>query len=437
MTEKQCKEALLRGHGRCLQAVREDPEKFRSVVLWACSHLIAFDPQCEGCKSIFVYELIACYEDPTPFVDVLIQSLRKTRSQGGWKILYFAEVLSYFAADGDASAQQVLWEKYEELYGALLKKKRRPEGIFPEQDDFAMLCQVLGHQKEAMLRIAEDIGRLYRTKEFHDGADFDWLFDSGGKKYRKTLENRAKTSENIAAYLQAGYAEEARWEQMRTQRDPQDRPAGPALSRWLACRADGETVRKYAESYLSATEPESRTTALQAFCRCPFPLDPAPIILDAQSKNAALKSAAWDALERIRHPLVREFALSQLAADMEAALPLLLVNYQPQDAEMLVKLVTSIKVDFACTTNWHGIQMDVLHMEDYGTKAPKVLLRHIYETSYCSCCREFSLYQMGKRRLLTEEFLEECLLDSNSDIRSYARGILNRRSNRRCENGSL
>jgi hypothetical protein len=44
---------------------------------------------------------------------------------------------------------------------------------------------------------------------------------------------------------------------------------------------------------------------------------------------------------------------------------------------------------------------------------------------------------MGKRRLLTEEFLEECLLDSNSDIRSYARGILNRRSNRRCENGSL
>ena len=33
MTEKQCKEALLRGQGRCLQAVRQDPEKFRSACI--------------------------------------------------------------------------------------------------------------------------------------------------------------------------------------------------------------------------------------------------------------------------------------------------------------------------------------------------------------------------------------------------------------------
>ena len=433
MTEKQCKEALLRGQGRCLQAVREDPEKFRSVVLWACSHLVAFDPQCEGCKSVFVYELIGCYEDKMPFLDALVESLRKTRSQGSWKILYFSEVLSYFAADGDPLAQQALWEKYEELYGILLKKKRRPEGIFPERDDFAMLCQVLGHQKEAMLRIAEDIGRLYRTKEFHDGADFDWLFDSGGKKFRKTLENWAKRSENIATYLQSGYAEEARWEQMRQQCASQDRslPAGPALSRWLARKADAQTVRQYAESYLAATEPEARTTALKAFCRCPFPLDPSPILLDAQSEDTELRSAAWDALENIRHPLVREFALAQLAADMETALPIVIANYHPQDEAMLVKLVKAVKVDHACKTNWHGTQLVVLNMADHGMKAPKALLYHIYETSYCSCCREYALGQMGKRRLLNDGILEECLLDSNTDIRSYARGILNRRNNRR------
>ena len=125
MTEKQCKEALLRGQGRCLQAVRQDPEKFRNVVLWACGHLVAFDPQCEGCKSVFVYELICCYDDRQPFVDALVESLHKSKSNGGWKTLYFAEVLSHFAADGFLDAQQALWEKYEVLYAVLLKNRKK------------------------------------------------------------------------------------------------------------------------------------------------------------------------------------------------------------------------------------------------------------------------------------------------------------------------
>jgi hypothetical protein len=194
MTEKQCKEALLRGQGRCLQAVRQDPEKFRNVVLWACSHLVAFDPQCEGCKSVFVYELICCYEERQSFVDALVESLRKSKSNGGWKTLYFAEVLSHFAAEGYLDARQALWEKYEALYAVLLKKKRRPEGIFPERDDFAMICQVLGQEKTAMIRIAQDIGRLYTTTDLYDGTDFDWLFDSWGKTFRRTLDARAKKS---------------------------------------------------------------------------------------------------------------------------------------------------------------------------------------------------------------------------------------------------
>ena len=55
------------------------------------------------------------------------------------------------------------------------------------------------------------------------------------------------------------------------------------------------------------------------------------------------------------------------------------------------------------------------------------LLWHIYETTYCSCCREYALLQMGKRRLLSAEILEECLLDSNDDIRKYAAKCLTRR----------
>jgi hypothetical protein len=37
---------------------------------------------------------------------------------------------------------------------------------------------------------------------------------------------------------------------------------------------------------------------------------------------------------------------------------------------------------------------------------------------------------MGRRRMLTQELLEECLYDSNDDIRTYARRALNRRKRR-------
>lgn len=36
MTKKEFKEAMLRGHGRCVIAVRQDPEKYREFVLRAC-----------------------------------------------------------------------------------------------------------------------------------------------------------------------------------------------------------------------------------------------------------------------------------------------------------------------------------------------------------------------------------------------------------------
>ena len=61
MTQKQFKEALLRGQGRCIRAVRSDSAKYYSVVLWACSHTVAFDAQCEGTKAWFVYQLKAVF----------------------------------------------------------------------------------------------------------------------------------------------------------------------------------------------------------------------------------------------------------------------------------------------------------------------------------------------------------------------------------------
>ena len=429
MTKKQFKEALLRGQGRCIQATQTQPDKYFDIVLWACSHEIAFDAQCEGTRSWFVYQLIDCYEDKAPFLKRAIEGLENTKLGSGWKMLYLAELLSFFAEDGASDAKRALWHKYEMLYKGLMARKRPPRGTFCERDDFAMLCQVLGEDKTSFLKIAGDIGRLFQEKAFLDGFDFDWLYESKGRRYLSALTKAAKKSEDIRKYLSVMDAYEKACEERGRSRNQNTTRKGVALSVWLKRRADKETIFKYVQTYLEQCNPEDRADALIAFSRCPYPENPLPIIEDASSNCEALSKAAWLVLGNIRHPMVRKFVLENLQNHREEALPVFITNYQDEDAKKLVEYIKAIPVDYGDSTGWHGIHLDVLEMVDNGQKAPAELLRYIYETNYCSCCREYTLKQMGKRRMLTDDILQECLLDCNSEIRVYAKSFLRRKKN--------
>ncbi|MDE7330608.1 MAG: hypothetical protein K2N30_05975 [Clostridia bacterium] len=214
MTEKEFENALLRGQGRCLSAVMENPLKFSDIVLNACKSEISFDAQSEGTRSLYMCEIIKCYPDPSPFIGAAADSLKSAKSDGRWLILYLAELLGFFAADGCETARNALWDKYGGLYGELLNTDNPPEGCFNALGDFESLALVLFGESKSFYKIAEDIGRVYREKSFIGGGDFAWLWISKGKKRLRGLESRAKKSENIAAYLRASLEEERAEEEL-------------------------------------------------------------------------------------------------------------------------------------------------------------------------------------------------------------------------------
>lgn len=425
MTKKKFKTALLRGQGRCILAVKDNPKKYRDLVMWACGNNLSFDTQCEGSRAWYVHELVSFYPDTMPFVEVAVKGLEKSRSDGSWRILYLSELLSHFVLDGCEIAKVALENKYQQLYDSLMARKRPKNGVNHERDDFTMLCLIMAEDEASFIKIAEDIGRLYRCRPFYDGYDFDWVYDCKGKKYLSALKKAATTSKNIACYLEKQRECEREWEESRKNSNTLKKK-GIALSRWLALKANKETVLQYAYNYLAQDDLEKRAEALEAFCWCPYPEDPSPIIEDTESECEKLQDAAWRALGKIRHPHVREFAFSKIDSDLVNVLPLFVKNYLSKDADLLEQLVRSVPVDHDDSSGWHGVQLDVLGMEDDGIKAPPTLLRYIYESTFCSCCREHALLQMGKRRMLTDDILQECLYDSNDEIRTYASECLKR-----------
>lgn len=430
MTQKEFKLSLQRGQGRALQAVRDNPAKYYKSVLWACARNLSFDTQCEGTRSWYVYQMTNCFEDKAAFVQAAVDRLETTKLWNYWQLLYLSELLFLLSEDGYSSAVSVLWDKYENLYKKLLDIKHPPKRFFWACDSFEMLSLVLAHDKTTVVKIANDIGKLYENQKVFDGSDFSWLHISKIKRFKAALKKQAKTSQDIQRYLQVSNDDELRWDGACSN-PPSDEPNKPktglALSFWLERKADMQTILQYAKAYIDTTEPQSRADALYAFCRCPYPDDPQPIIEDTVSNCEELRNIAWEALENIRHPKVRDFALNHLKDNNGNAVIILIKNYLPKDERLLEKLIKQIPVDYMNKTGWHRIHLDVLAMTDNGIKAPTSLLKHIYHTTFCSVCREYALRQMVKRRIASVDTLKECLLDSNQDIRIYAEKLLKKR----------
>lgn len=68
---------MLRGQGRCILSAHENPDKYYDTVLWACSNIVSYNPQCKGTHSEYIYDLINYYVDTEPFFETVVKSFEK------------------------------------------------------------------------------------------------------------------------------------------------------------------------------------------------------------------------------------------------------------------------------------------------------------------------------------------------------------------------
>ena len=397
LSKREFRFAMERGLGRCILALREEngPERYREQVLWHCRHMMAYDAQCEGGRSLYLHDMIRCFPDPLPFLEILSERLERSFHLTNWEYDRNCETLAYFAMEGDGYAARALENAYDRAIQVLRKKRRKRNGFFPELDNFESLCiQMVTHvnpMEEAQmnyLKIVTDMGSLLRERSVLADETMPWFQSCAentlGKRRVARLLRERSDDPNVRAYCRAWEKEQRRWE--------------AASPRTIA----GRTRRPDVDD-----EP-TRAQLLQ----------------DARSENEDLRGQAWSLLAKVRDDRVRAFALEQIATgavDVDLV-SMLVSNYRPEDEAVLMKLVRAFPVTVS-GGEWHGAFSAVLDLFEPGRtkQPPKALLPFLYENTLCSVCREPIVKEMGRRRMLTKEMLDECVWDCNDEIRAYAR----------------
>lgn len=447
MTKKEFKRAMLCGLGRCILELREtkDKEKYRDIVLWASSRNISYDVQCEGTRAWYVYEMICCYEDKTPFLDTIIERFLKTRSDNNWDFSHYCALLGYFSDDGDERAYRILWKKYQELLTILLYRRKKDQRVISMYEALAIMLS--GEDYESAFRVVNGIGKMLQKVDVYKWEDFLWanhciqgIFEKS--EFLRELKKIEKYSLDIRCYLegmeeynkkeaeQAVVREKKDIEvkkkealQLLTQENPRWRWAIMRLRNCLL--EEGiEYQTEIANQVLSETDEwrKSRLLFVFADAQCPWPLDLSYLIPYVKSPDKKLREAALDVLCYIKDEKVREFALQNIEQPefRPYAVKMLATNYQKKDRDILMQALRKIPVDsHSAIDDWHGVYSMVFDLFDNRQvkNPPKEILYYLYENTMCGWCRESYVREMKRRHILTDEIRRECKWDSNDEIR--------------------
>lgn len=338
----------------------------------------------------------------------------------------------------------------------------------PEIDHFEQLSIVIVNMdstKEACIHtyctIVEDIGTLMRNSSLIDAWSFAWFQsccedELGEKRLHNILAKRARQSEAVRYYVAAEQQRQKAvvgWDENRRKTPKTAKEIYDNLShggrvgydipifivRRLINSGREQEVKELARYHNREKDVEIRAqlTRLLAWEKSAYLLDVDILLADCKFNNKLLQEYAFQALSYIRHKKVREYAFELLgnvedpvnilkkAAQLEyfeSVFAMLIYNYEKEDAIWFAEAVKAIPVLRRETINWHSVYMKLHHIFESKNldSPPKEILYHMYAHSQCACCREHIVRELSRRRMLTEELLQECLYDSNSDIRKFA-----------------
>lgn len=400
------------------------------IVLDACLHDRAYDPQCEGDRTSWLMEIIDASGAESLVLKALI-SQRESLSDTDWDATQRCRILRELALRGHPEARSRLYESLRLLPGTA--------DVVGAEDIIAI------DGAKGLLHVAEYLGMLLRTEpgfwvDDYTLHGFDEAHGLGAA--RRVLDAETSQSQNVAEYLRhldereqakssAGSAKEKKISHINKLRSfsgaaivEEIETSDPEQNRyWFSSwglHAPVEELSVVFESMLLQFDPGRLGKYLRVFGRRALPAFDSRLLQYADHEVSEIRCLANRALSNYSHPAVRQLAIERLKRGrfLEDELILLKRNYQEGDAAIIEGAI-EIPAD---RDQLHGVIFELVGLFEANLVEESAnAMYFVYEQSPCSNCRAKAVRILLDTSNAQDWLLEECRHDSQEETRTMVR----------------
>jgi hypothetical protein len=421
MDREQFRTWLRMGLGRAILYARDhDVRESRDLILDACLHCHAYDPQTEGTRAGFMLELLDLIPEKDFYYDAVLKAL--PGSGDDWDAAQRFRFAACLAMDGNERAKHAMYESFA-------PGPRMAEAI---AISFLKMDGVSG-----WLFAVEKLGALLMATT--EKADLGWLLSVaneslGEQQTRDALRKAGAENPRIEAYRLAEEASRnglderlSRSSEMISATYEQLKPKLTEMTfTWITSwgeRASDPDIEQAAKGLAAARNPREQFAHLRIFARRRFPLDIQLLLGLVDVEQERVGWAALKALSQITDQAVRELAFRLVETRgrwRREAIELLVRNFTPGDHAIALRWFE--REDDQETR--HAFGSDLIDFwkahPDEGTEV--VMLRALYEKGPCSFCREQAVRRLIELNALSEDLRAECAYDASDEIRDLVKG---------------
>jgi hypothetical protein len=419
MEAREFKNAIALGLGRAvLHLLDRDVHPFREVILDACLHNKAYDPQVEGSRAAYMLEAMRASGEPAFYADAVIRSL--VEEADGWDTSQRFQIAKLLAQDGNESARQA-------MRSALTVRSTFDGEVaeaFIELDGLAGLVLVVRRIGELLTQNPE---------RWEDDYLLSVASDIYGKEsVESTLNGAAETDPNIKAYLDA--VEQNRMLQSQSQRHGpasltygdvrsliEANKAGGILHGWAKTASESDLVLA-ARDLIKETDPRKLKLYLTLFGKRKFSLEPSHLFRLVELPDGPVPRHALRVLANLEHESIRRLALSLVESGSslrDYAIDLLANNFHDGD-HAIIEAWCDAELDLGTLNAFDRSLRDFFAAHPDPECECRLLIK-LYEREPCAHCRSSVVERLIALGALPERLRRECEYDSYADTRELVK----------------
>ncbi len=403
---------LKKGLGRAVVHLKtHDSKPYGEILLYACTHNLAYDSQCEGIRAEYLNDLIGAAGDEQYFRDGIAGVLVADIDTESVELPQTIATARTFAEQGDGEIRKI-------MYGALVRV-----GFERAADCYGELVALDG--VEALAFACEQFPASIADEElWHVDSLVDILRERDGKEFADAaIETAARERPWLREMLDR--AQQANDTRARNRTEPprlnyaelkssiSNKGVYPFL--WGKA-ATSEELEMAANDSIQETDRDRILAYLQVFRWRRFPGQIDRVLEFCKSEDERIVWAAVQLLSQIGDPRIRELALAFMDVPSRRAegIKLLVSNYGEGDFQRIANsLLQTTGIDEVHALGW-GVR-DLIDVHCPAEAENSLLL--LYEKGPCSLCRTHFVEKLIALNAIPEWMREECRFDADTDTR--------------------